>query len=155
MLEHEEACERLPEGAEAPPPPEPVPKWVPLAADDFLPIFIFVVVQCSTQAAMPAPMRTRDLLWALADDTHLQSEAGYYLTMFEAALEFLKNLMLAAQEKEAALSRLAGPTTKNERGGTLFSAFSVQNLKTSAGGAVRRISVRAVEHTRSRKDLVN
>ena len=72
LLEHQEACERLQEG-ESPPSPTPsAPKWVPLAADDFLPIFIFVVVQCCTQAAMPAPMRTRDLLWALADDTHLQ-----------------------------------------------------------------------------------
>eukprot|EP00619_Florenciella_sp_RCC1007_P017848 CAMPEP_0205944996 /NCGR_PEP_ID=MMETSP1325-20131115/64803_1 /ASSEMBLY_ACC=CAM_ASM_000708 /TAXON_ID=236786 /ORGANISM="Florenciella sp., Strain RCC1007" /LENGTH=162 /DNA_ID=CAMNT_0053315943 /DNA_START=150 /DNA_END=635 /DNA_ORIENTATION=+ len=75
MLEYAEVCERLQEGEPPPSPPPPVPKWVPLAADDFLPIFIFVVVQCCTQAAMPAPMRTRDLLWALADDSHLQSEA--------------------------------------------------------------------------------
>lgn len=125
-----------------------------LAADDFLPIFIFVVVQCCTQAAMPAPMRTRDLLWALADDTHLQSEAGYYLTMFEAALEFLKNLMQAAEEKEAALNRLA---PKQERP-KLFNTFSVKTLTGSANGAVRRFSVRNmvdVSHTRSQKDLIN
>ena len=74
--------------------------------------------------------------------------------MFEAALEFLKNLMQAAEEKEAALNRLA---PKQERP-KLFNTFSVKTLTSSANGAVRRFSVRNIvdaPHTRSQKDLIN
>ena len=34
-------------------------------------------------------MRIRDLLWAIGDQTALRSEAGYYLTTLDAALEWL------------------------------------------------------------------
>lgn len=66
-------------------------KREPLSADDFLPIFIFVVVQ----AAPEAPCRTQELLWALGGDRELQGESGYYLTMYEAAISYLGKQMKA------------------------------------------------------------
>ena len=109
--------------------------YQPLAADDLLPIFFFVVAKAclpsDNEKALPRrkrgssfpfckesgketdnaqtgsfdihsddnsvkfggevidPLRIRDLLWAIGDQTALRSEAGYYLTTLDAALEWL------------------------------------------------------------------
>ena len=59
-----------------------------LAADDFLPVLIFAVVHASLDRR---PLLARATLWALADPLMLQSEPGYYLTMFDAAVEYVSS----------------------------------------------------------------
>ena len=61
-----------------------------LAADEFLPIFIFVVVH----AELAAPLLTREQLWRLGHPRALQAEPGYYLTMFDAGIEYVRSLDL-------------------------------------------------------------
>ena len=56
-----------------------------LTADDFLPIFIVVFIRAKLQK----PFLTRSLLWALGDPLLLRGEHGYYLTMFDAALDYV------------------------------------------------------------------
>ncbi|KDO27687.1 hypothetical protein SPRG_07316 [Saprolegnia parasitica CBS 223.65] len=57
-----------------------------LAADDFLPVFIF----CICNAKLKKPLTTLELMWSLCNQESLQGEAGYYLTMLEASLEYLR-----------------------------------------------------------------
>jgi len=59
-----------------------------LGADDLLPIFTFVVVQ----AKLPAYCYVRDILWSLCSRSSLHGESGYYLTVYESALEFVKHV---------------------------------------------------------------
>jgi hypothetical protein len=56
-----------------------------IAADDLVPIFLFVL--CHT--SLRHPLQNRDLMWALCHPDQLQGEAGYYLTVYESALEFI------------------------------------------------------------------
>lgn len=60
----------------------------PLGADDFFPIFAFVVCR----AQLRAPMRLCALIHNLAQPQMLGGEAGYYLTVLEAALEHLQTM---------------------------------------------------------------
>jgi hypothetical protein len=56
---------------------------IAMGADDFLPIFIF----CLVQANWGAPCSTLLLLRLLADPLRQHDELQYYLTMLEAAFE--------------------------------------------------------------------
>jgi hypothetical protein len=58
-----------------------------IAGDDYLPIFSFVLCR----ACLVSPVQTCALLWGLSDAERLSGESGYYLTVFSAALEFIKN----------------------------------------------------------------
>lgn len=60
-----------------------------LGADDFLPIF----VHCLIQSGVEQPLLIKELLWRLADPDLLRGESGYYLTVFEAALEHIRNMV--------------------------------------------------------------
>jgi hypothetical protein len=59
-----------------------------LPADDFFPIFIFVV----SQTPLRAPATLKHLMWHLCDPASLQSEGGYYLTVFDAAIEYIRTV---------------------------------------------------------------
>ena len=63
-----------------------------LGADDFLPIFIF----CTVRAELEQPMYDKALMWSLCDGDMLAGEGGYYLTVFEAALEYVKQVPLVS-----------------------------------------------------------
>ena len=65
-----------------------LPPPTPLGADDFFPIFTFVVVR----AQLSRPILLKELLWALCDPLMLQGEGGYYLTVYEAALEYIRGM---------------------------------------------------------------
>jgi hypothetical protein len=56
-----------------------------LGADDFLPIFIFVF--CRSE--LEHPIQNKDLLWKLCHPDQLQGESGYYLTIYESAVEYV------------------------------------------------------------------
>lgn len=54
-----------------------------LGADDLVPIFLFVFCQSNLRH----PVRNRDLMWALCHPDQLHGEAGYYLTVYESAID--------------------------------------------------------------------
>lgn len=64
-----------------------------LGADDFLPIFIFVVCQ----AHLLHPLWNKDLLWRLCHPDQLRGESGYYLTMYESAIEFIDTVEVSPE----------------------------------------------------------
>lgn len=66
----------------------PDPDGTLLTADDFFPIFTFVFAR----AELTEPMLIRDMLWALCHPDQLHGESGYYLTIFEAAIEYASNV---------------------------------------------------------------
>lgn len=67
-----------------------------LAADDFFPIFVYVVVNSTIES----PEFSKQYIWNLAQKNSLNGEGGYYLTVFEAAIQYIKTLDIAAQEKK-------------------------------------------------------
>lgn len=56
-----------------------------ITADELLSIFIYVLCQCYED--IHYPLTTKDLLWAVSYPELLHGEAGYYLTVFESAIE--------------------------------------------------------------------
>jgi hypothetical protein len=69
-----------------------------LSADDFFPIFVFVLAQSSLQHLDSS----RAFLWGLLDRASLNGESGYYLTVLEAALENLRAQKQVLDQKEQA-----------------------------------------------------
>jgi hypothetical protein len=73
-----------------------------LSADDFLPIFIFCVIQ----AEMDRPCALCVLLRTLCDRVNGIGEIGYYLASFEASISHIQELDLT-EEREEMLSFLS------------------------------------------------
>ena len=67
-----------------------------LGADDFLPIFIYVVVHSN----IDRPLSLLSLLDNICNSISKQGEAGYYLATFEAACTHLKMMVEEEKEKE-------------------------------------------------------
>lgn len=63
-----------------------------LAADEFFPIFLFVVVN-SNIAFLEV---TKQFLWGLCERGSLTGEGGYYLTVFEATVEYIHSFDVTA-----------------------------------------------------------
>jgi len=61
-----------------------------LIIDDLLAIFIFVVCQ----SKLKNPLLMRDLLWQLVYPNQLIQDFGYYLTIFDLALEVIENIQI-------------------------------------------------------------
>eukprot|EP01113_Clastostelium_recurvatum_P026874 TRINITY_DN3229_c0_g1_i2.p1 TRINITY_DN3229_c0_g1~~TRINITY_DN3229_c0_g1_i2.p1 ORF type:complete len:785 (-),score=160.34 TRINITY_DN3229_c0_g1_i2:80-2434(-) len=61
-----------------------------LSADDFLPIFIFVLVNSD----VAQHFTLHDFLWQLADPDQLTGESGYYLTVYSSAINLILSLMM-------------------------------------------------------------
>jgi hypothetical protein len=61
---------------------------VAIGADDFLPLFLYVLCHSSINT----PLLTKELLWGLCHPDQLYGESGYYLTVYESALEFIQNI---------------------------------------------------------------
>nr|CCA24564.1 conserved hypothetical protein [Albugo laibachii Nc14] len=59
-----------------------------LTADDYLPIHIYVVVHCG----LKQPWRLKEYLGAMIHPSKMLGETGYFLTMFEVALNYIANL---------------------------------------------------------------
>jgi hypothetical protein len=67
-----------------------------LGADDFLPVFIFVVCR----AGLSHPLFSKDLLWQLCHPDQLHGESGYYLTVYESALEYIQAEEVSPEKME-------------------------------------------------------
>ncbi|KAH9092661.1 hypothetical protein Ae201684P_008331 [Aphanomyces euteiches] len=65
-----------------------------LSADDFLPVFI----HCLCLSQLKEPLATLEMLWTLCSEESLQGEAGYYLTMMEASLEYIRTAAAVVQD---------------------------------------------------------
>lgn len=63
------------------------PESVFLGADDFLPIFVWVLVQ----TGMVAAEVEAEYMWGLLHPSLLSGEGGYYLTTLSSAVNVLKN----------------------------------------------------------------
>lgn len=95
-----------------------------LGADDFLPIFIFIF--CRSE--LYHPIQNKDLLWKLCHPDQLQGESGYYLTIYESAVEYvlayeipdsvLKNVVLNNPDVS---KRLTETNNVNSSNGNAFS----------------------------------
>ena len=59
-----------------------------LSADDLVPIFIYVLCQ----SGLKHPLLNRDILWKIGHPDMLTGECGYYLTIYESALQYLIDL---------------------------------------------------------------
>jgi hypothetical protein len=58
-----------------------------IAADDLVPIFLYIL--CQTHGKLKHPLQNRDLMWSLCHPDQLHGESGYYLTVYESALEYI------------------------------------------------------------------
>jgi hypothetical protein len=65
-----------------------IPQQSVVSADDFLPMFTFVVVQ----AALPQLIIVKELMTALVDDEETYGECGYYLATLEASTQHIVDL---------------------------------------------------------------
>jgi hypothetical protein len=84
-----------------------------LAGDEFFPIFTFVLAHTPLRVGI---VSLKHALWGLADPAALQGEAGYYLTVFDAAIEFVRTAdpntpvdLTAKPNRRAATTNKAGP----------------------------------------------
>ena len=82
-----------------------------LGADDFLPIFIFVVCR----AGLARPSFSKDLLWHLCHPDQLHGESGYYLTVYESALEYIMSEEVSAEKMEQTGIDTAFITSRNAK----------------------------------------
>lgn len=59
-----------------------------LTADDYLPIHIYVVIH----SGLKRPLMTKELLGAMIHPSKMLGEVGYFLTMFEVALQYISDM---------------------------------------------------------------
>ncbi len=97
-----------------------------MGAEEFFPIFVFVV----SQSRIEHPELSKQYMWQLCERQALNGEAGYYLTVFEAALEYLKTLDLTLASADLAKRQ---PTLNSLSGGGSRSASAVSIPTSSAG----------------------
>ncbi|XP_063229245.1 protein sprint isoform X2 [Bacillus rossius redtenbacheri] len=72
---------------------------VTLGADDFLPLFVWVLVQ----SGMVAAEIEAEYMWGLLQSSLLSGEGGYYLTTLSGAVHVLKNFRACSEEQHGAL----------------------------------------------------
>jgi len=77
-----------------------IPQHSIVSADDFLPMFTFVVVQ----AALPQLLIVKELMTGLVDDEETYGECGYYLATLEASTQHIVDLaeQFSALEQQSA-----------------------------------------------------
>lgn len=74
-------------------------RCVTLGADDFLPLFVWVLVQ----SGMLAAEIEADYMWGLLHPSLLSGEGGYYLTTLSSAVHVLKNFRSCSEEQSKTL----------------------------------------------------
>nr|CAD7203558.1 unnamed protein product [Timema douglasi] len=78
-------------------------RGIALGADDFLPLFVWVLVQ----SGMMAAEIEAEYMWGLLHPSLLSGEGGYYLTTLSSAVHVLKNFRACSEEQ----SRVHGSGT--------------------------------------------
>ncbi len=104
-----------------------VPEY--LGADDFVPIFIYVV----SKSNLKHPALNKDIMWNLCHPEILRGEIGYFLTVYESAIEFIASEPVDTNINTTRFSELANKSR--------LSATSVNSsASTSSMMSLRRIS---------------
>lgn len=80
-----------------------------LGADDFLPLFVWVLVQ----SGMVAAEIEAEYMWGLLHPSLLSGEGGYYLTTLSSAVHVLKNFRACSEETSAAGTLDVSPVTQH------------------------------------------
>nr|CAD7410653.1 unnamed protein product [Timema poppensis] len=70
-------------------------RGIALGADDFLPLFVWVLVQ----SGMMAAEIEAEYMWGLLHPSLLSGEGGYYLTTLSSAVHVLKNFRACSEEQ--------------------------------------------------------
>ncbi|CAN8031364.1 unnamed protein product [Ixodes persulcatus] len=104
-------------------------EYFSLGADDFLPIFLHVLVQCGMVSAEVEA----DYMWGLLHPSLLTGEGGYYLTTLSSAVHVLKNLGGGASSPASSQNTPAPPSLTS----STTSASSGGSSATSSTPAVR------------------
>ncbi|CAG2055709.1 unnamed protein product [Timema podura] len=73
-------------------------RGIALGADDFLPLFVWVLVQ----SGMMAAEIEAEYMWGLLHPSLLSGEGGYYLTTLSSAVHVLKNFRACSEEQSRA-----------------------------------------------------
>ncbi|CAM1308925.1 RIN2 (predicted) [Pycnogonum litorale] len=81
-----------------------------IGADDFLPLFIYVLVHCGMIAAEVEA----DYMWGLLHPSLLTGEGGYYLTTLSSAVHILKNFKLCHEDKNISSKKYVGSNPQNK-----------------------------------------
>lgn len=115
---------------------------VAIGADDFLPIFLYILCQSSINT----PLLTKELLWGLCHPDQLYGESGYYLTVYESALEFVQNI----EVDDEALRSVDDDEFDEDRGRRTLSAApgDMEEMLSPAAQIkkkLRRMSVNVIE----------
>ncbi|XP_067011563.2 protein sprint [Anabrus simplex] len=74
-------------------------RCITLGADDFLPLFVWVLVQ----SGMVAAEIEAEYMWGLLHPSLLSGEGGYYLTTLSSAVHVLKNFRACSEEQSKTL----------------------------------------------------
>ena len=77
-------------------------RGVLLGADDFLPLFVWVLVQ----SGMVAAEIEAECMWGLLHPSLLSGEGGYYLTTLSSAVHVLKSFRACSDETTSSGSTL-------------------------------------------------
>ncbi len=88
-----------------------------LGADDLVPIFIYVL----SKSDLRRPILYKEQMWGLCHPGQLIGESGYYLTVLESAIEFIKevdpampiDVMEAPQDSSPAVERRRDDSTSS------------------------------------------
>ena len=112
-----------------------------LGADDFVPIFIYVV----SKSGLKHPTLNKDIMWNLCHPELLRGEVGYFLTVYESAIEFIAREPTGNETNITRFSEIANKS----RSSITSDASSISNISVTT---LRRISQFIVPMTRSLKN---
>jgi hypothetical protein len=126
-----------------------------LGADDFLPIFIYVLCHSDINT----PLLNKELLWSLCHPDQLYGESGYYLTVYESALEFVENIEVDEEDLAAVELDDFDAETSRRTISVNFDPSDLKNVQKSAasvitnkiGTKIRRMSVNVIERVKGPK----
>ena len=107
-----------------------------MSADDLVPIFIYVLCQ----SGLRHPTLNRDLLWAICHPDMLRGECGYYLTIYESAVQYLLSAELDDSIKAAYVKGIANGDASEQGDYTVILDDSSRQSEriTSASSVVSR-----------------
>lgn len=97
-----------------------------LGADDLVPIFVYVFCK----AELKTPHKYKDLMWNLCHPDQLHGECGYYLTVFESAIEYVEIEPLDETEEVRESDATNGPQSRSRAN----SKQSTASFNTAASG---------------------
>ena len=126
---------------------------VAIGADDFLPIFLYVLCHSTIET----PLLTKELLWGLCHPDQLYGESGYYLTVYESALDFIENIEVDSGILDSlqADSFEEGPSRRTISVTQAGDMTSILSPAAQLKKKIRRMSVNVIERVKPRNNSVD